>query len=271
MQALTDAARRAFEDHGFVLLPALFSEEEISSVRAEVETVASREGPEVVREADSDAVRLVYGAHRFNEVFHRLSRHPRWLEPVQALMEGPVYIHQSRLNPKAAFHGGAWAWHQDYATWADRDGLREPRAFMVAILLDEATAANGPLMLVPGSHHYGLIAEAVDNRESPGYTLFHISEEHLAHIVDAGGIEPVIAPAGSVLIIHANMVHGSAGNITPWPRRIFYLNVAAVDNPPTKFERAEHHCTRDWSPIEALGDDCLLTHAAGATETRASP
>ena len=261
MPAHPDEMRRAFEDRGFLLLPALFSEYEIAPVRAEAETVAAREGPEVVQERESDAVRLVYGAHRFNEAFHRLSRHPRWLEPAMALMGGPVYIHQSRLNPKAAFHGEAWAWHQDYATWSDRDGLKEPRAFMVAILLDEATAANGPLMLVPGSHHYGLIAEAVDNRESPGYTLFHIAEEHLAHIVDAGGIEPVIAPAGSVLICHANMVHGSAGNITPWPRRIFYLNVAATDNPPTKFERAEHHCTRDWSALEPLGDDCLLTLA----------
>lgn len=240
MLALTDAMRRAFKDHGFLLLPALFSEDEIAPVRAEIETVASREGPEVVQEMDSDAVRIVYGAHRFNEAFHRLSRHPRWLGPVQAPMGGPVYIHQSRLNPK-----------------------KEPHAFMVAILLDEANAANGSLMLVPGSHHYGLIVEAVDNDESPGYTLFHITEEHLVHIVDAGGIEPIIAPAGSVLICHANMVHGSAGNITPWPRRIFYLNVAATDNPPTKFERAEHHCTRDWSPIEPLGDNCLraLAHS----------
>ena len=263
MPALTDAQRHEFEDHGYLLLPALFSEDEMAAVRAEVETVAAREGPEVVAEAESDAVRLVYGAHRFNEAFHRLSRHPRWLEAVQELMGGPVYIHQSRLNPKVAFHGGPWDWHQDYATWSNRDGLREPRAFMVAILLDEANAANGPLMLVPGSHHYGLIAEAADNRESPGYTLFAISEEHLTHIVDAGGIEPFVGPAGSVLITHANMVHGSAGNITPWPRRIFYLNVAAVDNPPTKFERAEHHCTRDWSAIEPLDDDCLLDLTSG--------
>ena len=40
--------------------------------------------------------------------------------------------------------------NQDYGTWSNRDGLKEPRAFMVAILLDEANAANAPLMLVPG-------------------------------------------------------------------------------------------------------------------------
>ena len=267
MTALTGPMRQDFEDHGFLVLPGLFSEDEIAAVRAEVETVASQTGPEVVYELESDAVRMVYGAHRHNEAFRRLSRHPRWLEPVQALMGGPVYIHQSRLNTKAAFHGGAWTWHQDYATWSDRDGLREPRAFMVAVLLDEATMVNGPLMLVPGSHRRGLIAAAVDNHESPNYTVFRISEDHLAQVVDAGGIEPVVGPAGSVLISHANMVHGSAGNITPWPRRIFYLNVAAVDNPPTKFDRAEHLCTRDWSPIGPLADDCLRTLGDGSAPT----
>ena len=260
MTALTESMRQEFENHGFLLFSGLFSEDEIAQVRSEVETIAAREGPEVVYESESDAVRMVYGAHRFNDAFHRLSRHPRWLEPAQALMGGPVYIHQSRLNTKAAFQGGPWAWHQDYATWSDRDGLREPRAFMVAILLDEANTSNGPLMLVPGSHRSGLIAEAADNHESPAYTVFQIGREHLTRIVDAGSIKPFIGPPGSVLITHANMVHGSAGNITPWPRRIFYLNVAAVDNPPTKFQRAEHLCTRDWSPIEPLGDDCLLTH-----------
>ena len=82
MPALTDAQRREFEDHGYLLLPALFSEAEIAAVRAEVETVASRDGPEVVPEAESDDIRIVYGAHRFNEAFGRLSRHPRWLAPV---------------------------------------------------------------------------------------------------------------------------------------------------------------------------------------------
>jgi ectoine hydroxylase len=257
MSRLTDEQRRQFEDQGFLVFPALFSEDEIAPLRAAVETVAQRQGPEVVREPEGDAVRLVYGAHTFNDAFARLSRHPRWLEPAMELMGGPVYIHQSRLNPKAAHHGRHWAWHQDYATWADRDGLAEPRAFMVAILLDEANSANGPLMIVPGSHKRGLIHDAVDNAESPGYTLFHITEGRLAEVVEEGGIEPMIGPAGTVVISHCNIVHGSNDNITPWPRRIFYLNVASVDNPPTKFQRAEHHCARDWSPLEPLSDECL--------------
>ena len=100
--------------------------------------------------------------------------------------------------------------------------------------------------------------EANDTREAGGYTLFSIPPATLVRLADGPGIAAQTGPAGSVLICHSNIVHSSSNNITPWPRTIFYLNVAASDNPPTIFKRAEHHCTRDWSPIEPLGPDCLL-------------
>ena len=104
----------------------------------------------------------------------------------------------------------------------------------------------------------GLIHESVDKKEQDGYTLFVIAPETIARLANDVGIAVQTGPAGSVLICHCNIVHGSSTNITPWPRSIFYLNVAAVDNPPTKFERAEHHCSRNQTAIEALADDCLL-------------
>ena len=190
-----------FAEQGFVFLPSLFSDAEVAVLRAGAARIMARTGPEVVCEADSNTVRLVYGAHMYDEVFVRLGRHPHLVRAAEQLLETDgVYIHQSRLNPKAAFAGAEWEWHQDFATWHDRDGLKEPRALMVAVFIEDMTAANAPLLIVPGS----------------------------------------------------------SNNITPWPRTIFYLNLAASDNPPTIFKRAEHHCTRDWSPIEPLGEDCLL-------------
>jgi len=266
MPPLTPDQVTHFEEEGYVFLPAVFNAEEISLVRDAVENVSKRTGPEVVREHTSDAVRLVYGVHRYDDVFRRLSLHPRVLEPAMQLMGGPVYIHQSRLNPKAAFRGENWAWHQDFATWNERDGLLKPDAMMVAVFLDDAKEVNGPLMIVPRSHKHGLIHDATDNHESGGYTLFLISPETIARYADRGGIKAITGPAGSVLICHCNIVHGSSGNITPWPRRIYYLNLASVDNPPTKFERAEHHCTRDFAPLQPLADDCLRDIVAVGAE-----
>ena len=36
-----------------------------------------------------------------------------YVEPVWQLLGGEVYLHQFSINPKAAFEGEAWGWHQD--------------------------------------------------------------------------------------------------------------------------------------------------------------
>ena len=257
MIGLDDNAERIFEEEGFLFSPSLFTADEVAVLRAATVEITAREAPEVVHEPDSDAIRLVYGAHRFNEAFRRLGRHPRLIGPAERLMGAGVYIHQSRLNPKTAFEGESWAWHQDFATWNNRDGMARPRAMVVAVFIEEVTAANAPLLIIPRSHRRGLIHEAEDNRDADGYTLFHIPPDTIAGLAAESGIAAQTGAAGSVLICHCNIVHGSSSNITPLPRTIYYLNYAAVDNPPTNFRRAEHHCTRDWSAIVPLADDCL--------------
>ena len=127
-----------------MFLPSLFSAVEVAVLRSGAARIMARQGPEVVCEADSKTVRLVYGAHRFDEAFVRLGRHPRLIAAAEQLLETDgVYVHQSRLNPKAAFNGGNWDWHQDFATWHDRDGMAEPRALMVAVFM-AAVAIAGP-------------------------------------------------------------------------------------------------------------------------------
>ena len=59
-------------------------------------------------------------------MFGLLARHPRLVEPLRQLFGEDVYVHQFKLNAKAAFEGDVWQWHQDYGTWARDDGM--PRA-----------------------------------------------------------------------------------------------------------------------------------------------
>jgi ectoine hydroxylase len=56
-------------------------------------------------------------------------------------------------------------------------------------------------------------------------------------------------------------VHGSSGNITPYPRKIVYLTLCAVSNHITQFKRPEFIAHRDFAPIKACADDALLTYA----------
>jgi ectoine hydroxylase len=73
-----------------------------------------------------------------------------------------------------------------------------------------------------------------------------------------------VAPAGkpgSVLMFHGNLVHASAPNITPYPRKIVYLTLCAVSNHITRFNRPEFIAHRDFTPIAPVGDDALIEYA----------
>lgn len=254
-----------FDDEGYLFLPALFSPAEVAALRADLPGLLASEGPEVVRETeDSAAVRLVYGGHSVSEAFRRLSLHPRLLGPVQQLLRDRVYIHQTRLNPKQPFGGGTWSWHQDFGTWHREDGMPKPVCVVTGVFLDEAGAANAPLLIVPGSQNHGLIEEAALDESAKGYTILEIDRPTLESLVAEHGLKALTGPAGSVAFLHCNIVHGSANNITPLGRAVFYVNYNAVANACRGTKRAWHHCNRDTSPLEPLPDDCLadLTQAA---------
>ncbi len=56
-----------------------------------------------------------------------------------------------------------------------------------------------------------------------------------------------------MLMFHGNLVHGSAGNITPYPRKIVYLTLNAVSNYIRTPTRPEYIAHRDFTPIETCG------------------
>jgi ectoine hydroxylase len=68
--------------------------------------------------------------------------------------------------------------------------------------------------------------------------------------------------AGSVLMFHGNLVHGSPSNLSPWDRTIVYISACHVDNHIRRFKRPEWIAHRDFTPIRCLQDDCLLELAA---------
>ena len=60
----------------------------------------------------------------------------------------------------------------------------------------------------------------------------------VTELVENGGIVAPTGKAGGLLLFHGNLVHGSAGNITPYPRKIVYLTLNAVSNYIRKPTRA---------------------------------
>ena len=107
-----------FERDGYVFLPGVFDDQEVALLRAEAARIYASDRPEVVREKDGATARTAFAVHRFSEPFGRVAAHPRLVGPVEQLLGGQCYIHQFKINAKAAFDGDVWQWHQDYGTWS---------------------------------------------------------------------------------------------------------------------------------------------------------
>ncbi len=257
---LSETQVSEFHEQGYVFLPEVFDAEEVAALTGELDGIFAQDRPENVREKNGKAVRTTFAAHTFNDAFARLGRHPRLIDPVMQLLGGPVYMHQYKINAKAAFDGDVWQWHQDYGTWARDDLMPEPRAMNIAVFLDPVNEFNGPLMFIPKSHQGGKL-DAGHDLETTSYPLWTLDRESVTDLVNRGGMVAPTGKAGSVLLFHCNLVHASPGNISPWNRTIVYLSLCHVDNHIRRFKRPAWIAHRDFAAIEALPDDCLLARA----------
>ncbi len=250
---------KEFDDQGYLFLPSCFSDEEVAALRSEAETIYKTDRQEVWRES-TGAPRTAFAAHTYNEAFRLLSCHPRLVEPLRQLFGEDVYMHQFKINAKAAFEGAVWQWHQDYGTWARDDGMPEPRAMNIAVFLDEVMPINGPLMLIPRSQNQGNL-DASHDTSTTSYPLWTLDEAEVTKLVEEGGIVAPTGKPGGVLMFHGNLVHGSPPNMTPYPRKIVYLTLNAVSNHIRKPTRPEWIAHTDFTPIEPVADDALLRYA----------
>jgi ectoine hydroxylase len=154
---LTTEQLDQYESQGYLLFPDLFSADEVTSFRTELQALAQaddvRRSERAVTEPDSGEVRSIFDVTMLSQIFFALSRDKRVLEVAQQLLDDDVYIHQSRVNLKPGFNGKEFQWHSDFETWHAEDGMPRMRAVSCSISLTENNEFNGPLMLIPGSHY----------------------------------------------------------------------------------------------------------------------
>jgi ectoine hydroxylase-related dioxygenase (phytanoyl-CoA dioxygenase family) len=136
---------------------------------------------------------------------------------------GPdVKFHHSKLNFKGAHGGAPVDWHQDAPFYPHSND----DVLAVGLLLDDATANNGAMAVLPGSH-FGPVYEHYDGDRFVGF----IQPDDLSRL-DLGQAKLLALPAGSIHIHHYRLVHGSAPNISPAPRRLLINAYAAADALP---------------------------------------
>ena len=161
------------------------------------------------------------GAWRISEGLHDVLWNPRFLMAASQLLGNvPVRFWHDQIFWKPPKQGGVVAWHQDYSYWT--------RTVPIAHLtcwcgLDDATAENGCLQYVKGSHQWGLLPKPVIAGEMEGIRNF-LNEEQLKEFS-----RPALAEvkAGEAVFHHSLTLHGSGANKSSKPRRAFVLNVIA--------------------------------------------
>ncbi|QDS87591.1 Phytanoyl-CoA dioxygenase (PhyH) [Rosistilla ulvae] len=224
---LTDAQVAHYHEFGFVAGVRLLNDSQIEHLRGELAELVQpdHDGRSLWYEynsnesADPDLVLFhALGAWRTRPGFHDMLWNPAFTVAASQLLGGSVRFWHDQLFCKPAHHGGVVAWHQDYSYWT----RTQPMAHLTCwIGLDDATADNGCLQYVPGSHRWPLlpITGLAGDMQAIGEVL---SEDQMAQLMNPTAIE---LKAGECAFHHPLLVHGSFANRTERPRRAAVLNV----------------------------------------------
>lgn len=135
---------------------------------------------------------------------------------------GPnVKFHHAKINSKLPGAATQVKWHQDFPfTPHSNDDL-----VTALIFVDEVTAENGPLQVLPGSHG------------GPLFDLWHegrftgaVTQSLEAEMIERS--RQCIGPAGSVCFMHTRLLHGSGPNVSEQARTLFICVYSAEDAVP---------------------------------------
>jgi ectoine hydroxylase len=237
-RSLDDQALADYAERGYHLAAGLFSPAEAAALLAEADRLAAAvtgPAPGVVLEPGSRAVRSLFRLHQTSVTFAAVARDPRLLDVARQVLGGDVCVHQSRINFKPALDGKEFFWHSDFETWHVEDGMPRMRAVSVSLSLTPSTEFNGPLLLVPGSHKtfvrcVGATPENHHEQSLKKQQYGVPSAEALTMLVREGGMAAARGPAGTAVFFECNTMHGSAGNLSPFPRTNFFIVYTSVEN-----------------------------------------
>lgn len=259
-----------YDENGFLVLYDILTKPELQALQTDALVLRSdkRGHPDAnVMEKDRSTVRAAWAVELDSEACSRAYRLPRILGPIKQLL-GDSYLHQSRLNYKAAGKGDIFQWHQDFASWV-HDGIPSGGhrdMLTVLITLDDSTSENGPLRFIPGSHKHGLISAFYDT-VTTSYPLHIVPDAYIEeHFSDVEVFECTV-PAGTVVLFSGNLVHSSKENLSKDGRRNLYFAYNRDGNRPTGVVTREHKnkYIMNTSPysLQEIDDRSLDDYAKG--------
>jgi ectoine hydroxylase-related dioxygenase (phytanoyl-CoA dioxygenase family) len=227
---LTDEQIASYHRDGYVAVPRVLDAAQVKALREVTESFVERSRT-VTR---SDAVFDLDPRHAATTPVVRRIKNPadndplyRWvafdspIPDIVAQLIGPsIRFHHSKLNTKGSLLGAAVEVHQDAAFYPHSND----DVLAVGLLLDDASAANGAMAVLPGSHR-GPIYTHYDTQ---GRFVGCMRADDVARL-DRRGAVLLELPAGSIHIHHYRLVHWSAPNTSTAERRLLINSYTAAD------------------------------------------
>ena len=156
--ALSPEEIRSYEDRGYLLVEGVVGADTLAEIRAVID--AYKQEAKDVRESNylfdlgpghsqaTPRLRRLKDPVDHHEVFAALSRCDAIVDIVADLLGPDVRFDHSKLNFKPSGGKAAIQWHQDWAFYPHtNDSL-----LAVGVMIEDCTAENGPLMVIPESH-----------------------------------------------------------------------------------------------------------------------
>jgi len=225
---LTGEQRDFYWGNGFLVVEEVIPQAMIERARAVVEEFVERSREVTTHDAVYDLepghtpeeprVRRLKEPCALHPIFDDICRSDRLLDIVADLIGPEIRYQGSKLNMKAAEYGSPVEWHQDFAFYPHtNDDL-----LAVGVALDDCTLENGCMLMIPGSHRGPILDHHQD-----GVFVGAIDVEKEG--VNTARAVPVLVRAGGISLHHCRTIHGSATNVSTKSRRLFLLQLAAVD------------------------------------------
>jgi ectoine hydroxylase-related dioxygenase (phytanoyl-CoA dioxygenase family) len=239
MPHLSETQRDAFWRDGWLLVEDAVDAELLADLRRDFaawveesreriapwgETVDQRPRFDLERKshsADHPALRRVNSPTEVSEAYRRAMASSRMTEIVAELIGPNVKFHHSKINSKLPGAATEVKWHQDFPfTPHSNDDI-----ITALLFVDEVTADNGPLEIVPGSH-LGPIHSLWKDDTFAAAVADEVAAESQKKAVRCLG------PAGACCFMHTRLLHGSAPNRTGQPRTLFISVYSSEDAVP---------------------------------------
>ena len=270
-----------FQEHGYVAMERVFSEEEVQRMRKEADEILElilnssnslqrQSGRlDLVRNEAGYLVRKIQPINDLSLYLSQISADSRLLDPMRTLMNEEPILMEEKLNYKQPLPSLSFGFetkprdtdrfpvHND---WAYYRAQNYPQGIISsAITLDDCPAESGPIRIWPGTHKSHLEHESVD-----------IGLQVQPGLVDFEGGEDLLLPAGSVAFFSSLLVHNSRPSISEKPRRMMiYSHYPAsakmgvdVRNGPTRLREAPYEWEYTRMKLRGEGRDVFSAGVA---------